>query len=442
MYAAWLLPARTLLLANLTPFTSVYRPLGSLFYRVMYLWAGLNPLPFRVAAYGLMILNIWLVYRVILAISGSGATALLGALLFSYHKRLFGLFVNGGTIYDILCFTFFCLALWLYVFLRRSRGNVAGLGLLGFCALYTLALNSKEMAAGLPAILLAYELIYYTPARRGFGRWLYHRRGVWIAAAMTAIAFGFRQSSASSFHGIPDYHFVFSISRYFETTVPLVSQVFFLSETAFGPATVVVLFAVLWIVALAAKNRPMMLGAAIIMLAPLPVNFIIYRGFFVMYLPMFGWALYFAAALVMLKDWMAAVAGIRLPRLVYLDAALLVVTAAVLFVVEYRDDEWNFGVVDVKQVLIRGLRDDLSRVRPALPKSARVLFLTHAFEPESFEPLYVVRLLYRDSGIAVDCAQSSRVSKPVTPGNYQLVLAYCNRHYVEVSGPVCPTQIQ
>jgi hypothetical protein len=446
MYGAWVLPLRTLVLANLTPFTSVYRPLGSVFYRVMYQCVGLNPLPFRVAAYGLMMLNIWLVYRVIRVVTGSGEIAVMGALLFSYHKRLFGLFVNGGTIYDILCFTFFCLALWLYVFLRKTRGNVEGLGLLGFCALFTLALNSKEMSAGLPAILLAYELIYYMPARHGFGRWLYDRRAVWIAAAMTGIAFGFRLSSASSFHGVPDYDFVFSARRYFETTVPLVSQVFFLSETAFNAALVVALFGVLWAAALAARNKAMMLGAAIIMLAPLPINFIAYRGFFVMYLPMLGWALYFAALLVGLKDWLAVRMKVRSPRAFYLDAALLLSTAAVLFIVEYRDDVWNFRIVDVKQVLIRGLREDLARIRPTFQRSGRVLFLTHAFEPDSYEPYYLVRLLYHDAGIAVDCAPSSRAPKPVKPENYHLVLAYCGRHYVEVrpenDKPACATGIE
>jgi hypothetical protein len=434
MYAAWILPLPKLLIGNLTPFMAVYRPVGSVFYRVMYDAAGLNPLPFRVAAYALMILNIWLVYRLIRELTGSAEIAVLGALLFSYHKRLFGLWVNGGTIYDILCFTFFCLTLWLYVSLRRTRGNVDGFGLLAFCALYTLALNSKEMAAGLPAILLAYELIYDWPRRKDWARWLYQRRAIWIAAAMTAVAFKIRQAPGNSFHGIPDYALIISVQRYFETTVPLVSQVFFLPEDAFNAAEVVTLFALMWTAALALRNRSLMLGAAIVILAPLPINFITYRGFFVMYLPMLGWALYVATALVGAKDWIAA----RWPRVAHLDAALLLATAAVLFVIESRDDVWNFGIVDVKQTLIRGMREDLARIRPVMPKHGRVLFLQHAFEPDSYDPLYVVRLLYHDDGIAVDCAQSSRVPLPIKPENYHLVLAYCDRHYVESGTSKCP----
>ncbi|HLX43024.1 MAG TPA: hypothetical protein VKR43_06305 [Bryobacteraceae bacterium] len=434
MYAAWMLPLPKLLIGNLTPFTAVYRPFGSVFYRLMYDAVGLNPVPFRVAAYSLLLLNIWLVYRVIRSLTGSAEIAVLSALLFSYHKRLFGLWVNGGTIYDILCFTFFCLALWLYVSLRKVRGNVAGWGLLALCALYTLALNSKEMAAGLPVILLAYELIYEWPARNGWARWVYDRRAIWIAAAMTVVAFKFRQTKESSFHGIPDYDLIISVKRYFETTVPLVSQVFFLAEDAFTPATVLAFFALLWALAFALRNRALMLGAAIIMLAPLPINFITYRGFFVMYLPMLGWSLYFAAALVVLKDWIAS----RWPRLAHFNVALLLATAAFLFVVERRDEVWNFSIVDVKQTLIRGMRTDLLRIRPAMQEHGRVLLLTHAFEPDSFVPMYVVRLLYHAPDIAVDCAQSSRAPRPVKLENYHLVLAYCGQHYVEVNQSVCP----
>ena len=41
-----------------------------LFYRIMYHFAGLNPLPFRIACYALMMLNIWLVYRLVRVVTG------------------------------------------------------------------------------------------------------------------------------------------------------------------------------------------------------------------------------------------------------------------------------------------------------------------------------------------------------------------------------------
>jgi hypothetical protein len=292
------------------------------------------------------------------------------------------------------------------------------------------------MAAGLPAILLAYEMIYHWPNPSEWGRWLYQRRAIWVVAAMTAIAFQFRQTATSPFHGVPDYRVIISAQRYFETTLPLVSQMFFLHDDAFNAAEVVVLFALMWATAIALRNKAMMLGAAIVILAPLPVNFITYRGFFVMYLPMLGWALYLAALLAGLKDWIAA----RIPRVRHLDAALLLATAALMFAIERQDTVWTFEVVDVNQVLIRGMRQDLSRIRPAFPKNGRVLFLKQAFDADSYNPLYIVRLLYRSAGIAVDCAHSSRAPSPAKPESYDLVLAYCGRHYIENNTIVCPTE--
>ena len=42
----------------------------------------------------------------------------------------------------------------------------------------------------------------------------------------------------------------------------------------------------------------MLLGAAILVLAALPINFIVYRGFFVMYIPLIGWALWASAGMM------------------------------------------------------------------------------------------------------------------------------------------------
>ena len=73
------------------------------------------------------------------------------------------LYQNDGTVYDILCFTFFYSALATYVNVRRT-GQAFTMGqALRFLGLSVLALNSKEMAATLPVVLWAFELIYWRP---------------------------------------------------------------------------------------------------------------------------------------------------------------------------------------------------------------------------------------------------------------------------------------
>ena len=52
-----------LLTANLTPFTTEYRPLGALLYRALFETFGLNPLPFRLLFYSLMLANTFLCFQ-------------------------------------------------------------------------------------------------------------------------------------------------------------------------------------------------------------------------------------------------------------------------------------------------------------------------------------------------------------------------------------------
>jgi hypothetical protein len=380
MYFAWILPAKRLILANLTPFTSVYRPVGSAFYRVMYLSAGLHPLPFRIAAYALMLLNLWLVYRVVVAVTGTFQTGALAALIFSFHKRLFGLFVNGGTIYDLLCATFCLLAIWWYV-----AAGTRGWRLIAFWGLFTLALNSKEMAAALPAILLVYELIY---RRDPFGwKWIWDRRAIWISAATVAIAFKMKTGQGSSFFGVHDYDRIFSVDRYFATMAPLVSQLFYLREDTLGRVAAVAVIAGFFVIAILAHNRAMILGAAILTIAPLPVNFIAYRGFFVMYIPMIGFALWASAGLT------AATRNRAFP-------VVMIATAALIYAVERRDHAWNFNIHDVNQDRIRAMRLQLEKLH--VRRGGRVLLVHQPFDPDNYDALFLVRLLYGDPAITVD----------------------------------------
>ncbi len=401
MYFAWVLPLPRLLVGNLTPFNSVYRPVGSAFYRVMYDVAGFHPLPFRMVAYALMLLNIWLVYRLASVITGSIETGALCALIFSFHKRLFGLFVNGGTIYDILCCTFFCLAFWAYVNAHK-RGKVP----IAFFGLYALALNSKEMAAALPAILLVYELVYSGIPRSW--TWIWDRRAIWIAAAMTMVAFEIKIARGSSFFGVHDYDQIFTVDRYFSTMAPLMSQLFFLREHAFGSVGMMLVIVGFFLIAALARSRAMVLGAAILVLAPLPINFIVYRGFFVMYIPLIGWALWASAGMMLART--------RVPF-----AVLLVVAAAVIYVVQQHNHVWSFDSVDVNQARIRAMRLEIESV--SIPKGGRVLLRQQPFDG-GYDALFLVRLAKHDPEITVDFGQGS--------GKYDVVLDFRDGRFLAV----------
>ena len=77
-----------LLIANLAPFTTEYRPAGAGLYRILYGIFGLEPLAFRVVFYALLLCNAWLCYRLGKSLSKSAEIAVLGAFLASFHNRL------------------------------------------------------------------------------------------------------------------------------------------------------------------------------------------------------------------------------------------------------------------------------------------------------------------------------------------------------------------
>src|SRR5712671_4913308 len=118
LYQACAKPLVKLLGENLLFFTSGYRPLGSLVYRLLFAASGLNPLPFRIAIYVLLIINLYLLYRVASDIA-TPEIAILTALLFCFNASFVELYYNTGTIFDVLCFTFYFAALSLYIGVRK-----------------------------------------------------------------------------------------------------------------------------------------------------------------------------------------------------------------------------------------------------------------------------------------------------------------------------------
>jgi hypothetical protein len=427
LYLAWVMPLRRLLLGNLTPFTSVYRPVGSALYRLAFLFPGFSPRPFRIVFYAVMLLNIWLIYRVVKLLTESSEIAALCALLGSYHKRLMDLFVNNGTVYDVICFTFFWLTFYYYVAARRKYGTIRGWRLVIFGFLYSLALNSKEMAASMPLLLLGYEAIYHRPSGwtpRALLRWLSGQYAVWISAIITVIAIKAKTAAGGPYEGVTDYVPHFSAQQFFFTSGRFLSQLVFTPEDPRTPAVVLLAFALVWTIAIVARSRVLLLAALIVTVTPLPANFIAARGFYAMYVPLLGWALFAGTILVRLREWTP-----KLPPL-----GLFAITGCVLFAIQYNDSYRNFDQRGPEPPLIHILRKSLEPIRPSLPRNASVLFLRDPFRPDQYDPLWIVRLLYRDPTITVDRVKAMPSgSPPVQLDKYTLVLDYCGGYYYEAA---------
>ena len=92
MHGCFTEPLWHLVLQALAVCTPAYRPLGGLFYRVIYAFFHFDPLPFRVACYWILVLNIVLAGFLLRCLSVLWELAAVGTLLFSYHAMLIELF--------------------------------------------------------------------------------------------------------------------------------------------------------------------------------------------------------------------------------------------------------------------------------------------------------------------------------------------------------------
>ena len=109
LYLAWAKPMSSLFRANILYWTDPLRPLGALFYRMMFELAGFDPVPFRLACLTLGVINLALCCWFAKLVSGSGRVIALTALLFAFHTRLMEVWFRTAVIYDLICFTcFYC----------------------------------------------------------------------------------------------------------------------------------------------------------------------------------------------------------------------------------------------------------------------------------------------------------------------------------------------
>lgn len=407
LYLAWDFPRLHLLVANLTPFTKVYRPAGAVLYRTLYAIFGLNPVPFRIAFFCLLILNIVLIYRVTRLLSGSQEIAILAALLGAYHQRAGDIYFRGSTIYDVLCFTFFALTLCVYIRARQEGAPLGPRSWAAFLALNTLALNSKEMAATLPLILIAYELLYH---REPGKKWAIASAPVWVSLAMTIVVAKVRTGAGTAFTGNADYAIHISVRQFFLTTRQLMDDLFLLQPGSINTTKVILILLSIWAIAILTRRRDLVICAVMITLMPLPINFINYRGFAVMYLPMLGWAMFAAISAVAGRDWLLQHVWHRspLPSGTWEPerVGLFLVALYVLFNLQSHD-KGRPGVAypNPDMTRVEALDRTLRQLPPPAPGSSSVVPIDQPFpDDEHWNSLYVVRLLYHDPKLIVDLA--------------------------------------
>ncbi|MEI9976044.1 MAG: hypothetical protein WDO73_30690 [Ignavibacteriota bacterium] len=99
--------------------------MGGLVYVAVYRLAGFHSMPFRVVCFAILLLNLWLIYRVALRLTERRAVAVLATMLVTYHAWMVNLYYSTGTVYELLCVAFYLAAFDYYLGIRQSGRELA-----------------------------------------------------------------------------------------------------------------------------------------------------------------------------------------------------------------------------------------------------------------------------------------------------------------------------
>lgn len=383
--------------------TAAYRPMGGLFYRIIYAFFHYDPLPFRVACYGILTINLALAGLLLRCLSGAWEVAAVGTLLFSYHGMLVQLFYNTGTIYDLLCAAFYLIALLYYIYARSERTELTGSQTVGLLVLYSCALDSKEMAASMPLVLLAYELIYHgIPQSWILAVWRRFRAIavlVILTCAFTVVKVALPSPmtvNALYQPGLSPHLILHNLSWYFNLLL--------YRRDFFTPHTILLVVAFMFLVSWWMRSLAMLFGLVFSLTAMLPVLIIPPRDSFVLYLPLIGWSAWAAVLLVRARVILTSVLfsrmNFRRTRLTT-QVALLVCLAAVLYPIHQRKrNDLRFSI-RLEQSEMRDVLEQMKTSFPVLPHNARILFVDDPFEPGDWGLSFLLRLEYADPTLVI-----------------------------------------
>jgi hypothetical protein len=406
IYRSWANSAAALVKANLLFFLNspFYRPMGSVWYRSMFELAGFNPVPFHIANLCTLAANMWFTYCVARRLSDSKTVGAVAALLIAYHGRFINLYFDTGYTFDVVCYFFYFAALAFYLRIRSRPRPPKWWEMVVLAVLYICALNAKEMAVTLPLFLAAYEWLYHPDligGLRNMFQWSITYGRCVLLAGLLAFAFvAGRMTSGTGLIGMSAFKPVFTWRRFMETSVNFVSPLFFRNDML-PSAVVLAIWLGLFVTAWAMKSRALKFAWLFLMLSVLPVAFIPPRGPGQYYITYFGWVLY--AAVLLFEA--AKRLFVKLPNVVRFararDALLILCVAAVMYAVN-RSYTWS----DVDAVAregeeLRAIAAQIHKLRPALRKGARVVFLDDPIE-DPWRMMFLMRMSYRDNDLVID----------------------------------------
>jgi hypothetical protein len=459
LYGYWSKPLSLLVRANIFFWTPYYRPFGGVIYRTIFALFGFNPYPLYVVYFAAMLLNLWLAYLVIKKISGSGEIGALATLLYAFHGKLDYLYYNAGSMYDVFCFLFVFVALLIYLN-ARLQGRFLGIwGTLGFLACFVCALNSKEMAASLPVIVLVYELIFHPPefhSLRAIIRWCFHEGRMALLGALCVLIYLPGKLGAGGLAQDSAYVPAYTWARWLEDTETYLGYLFYRNNPSsvfnvapLSPLGVAAFFAILVAIAVWLRSRAAWFGLLFFIIALQPVSFIPARLGFVLYLPLAGLALFVAICLVRFKEGLWRLVSealqpgestVRPVSPASASVALFIATALVISIVDYR--HWS-PAPDSQYSPAKNSAAEFSRLYPSLPHGTKLLFV-HTPLDYDWDLVFLLRLYYRDPDLFItqfNGPKEQRIPLNRLP-RYDHIFDFEDGHYVELDNSDAAQSVQ
>ncbi|MCZ2077427.1 MAG: glycosyltransferase family 39 protein [Bryobacterales bacterium] len=441
------------IIANILRFTTVYRPLGGVYYLTIYAIGGLDPFAFRIVTFILMIVNIGLVFLLIRSLTQNTEAAALGALIWSYHPRLVDLYANNGTIYDVLSVMFFVSALIIYVQARHNGNDLSIRAAAAYLIFYVASINSKEIGVTLPVITIFYEVVYN---RRELRESPPYRAIVCLCVALV-LATGatiVKSGEQSAFHGIPAYEQRLSGEQFLRNQVHFLGELLLQEEGNTSTSELIASWSLLGFGALLFRKRALLFAFGYILVTPLPVSFITTRNFFALYLTYAGWALYASCAIILARDFiwrqmiwlMPNAAASSLQRMLPTGTFAVAIVCLCFW---HSGDPYVFPILtpDEERLPIRLTLAELQRLRPcpdaeSIGKGHRILFVNDRWGPGNYNAILLTRLVCHNPDLEVDLGWRLAAANPsVEPALYDYVLEYHqDRLYVKRNVAVRPPE--
>jgi hypothetical protein len=439
VYRGWAYPLPSLLSDNVLffRFTPMYRPFGSLVYRAFFWPFGFDLFPIRVFLLMALAGNVFLTYKLCRLLTGSTEAALFAALVGSYHMKFGQLYYNTGMLYDILCFSLYFSGLVFYISIRRQGKDLKPLQGALLCALYILALDSKEVAVSFPAALFLYELLWHPPAfqAKALRRWLTRQMlAVWITAAITiAYVLGrvlFQEQGISNIGG---YRITVSAGEYFAKLAYYLNEVFYVKDWL-GPGGAAIFALVLLAAGALSRCRSLLFSALLFLGGILPVAFIHARALSAVYLPLAGLAICSAVLLEFVCSGLRRLGQ----QLVWQRLAFWLMFAAVgLFLVRFHphSDYVYHALEQGEYAQIRDAREGLMQLHPEFPSGSRILIAGTPFPQYSpgYNNMFLIRLAYRDKSLQVEeLARFEKNGQAPNLADFDYVLSYEDGRWIDV----------